>query len=499
MRELRALLVACACAASPLLAQQPSKALARAIDARLDAKPFDRQLWGVALVDAAGRTVFGRNADRLFIPASNTKLVASAVAAALLPGDWTVPTSVYGTGPVRDGVLAGDLVLYGRGDPTFGARCYATDTTEAGACDRDVLSRFRTLADQLAARGLRSVQGDLVGDGSWFTGPLLHPSWEWTDLYWWYAAPVSGLGVNDNSVDLHYAPAATEGAPATITVFPAWAEVTLENRTRTIPAGGTSTIDFFREDGTGRIIATGDVAAGSTPGTEYVALPDPDRYAALALRTALAERGIAVRGTTRSTVDSLAYAAARAAGPLAEVTGRPLRDWIFPILNTSQNWYADMLLKQLGRRFGTSGSFAGGVATARRFLVDSVGIDSTEIALSDGSGLAANNLVSPHAFTQLLRYIRAHPGWGTFMAGLPQSGNTGSLKSRFVGTPVAGRVRAKTGSISRVNTLSGYVDLPDGRYLTFSVMANHHAQPAKSILAQIDSVVVDFAHIMEKR
>jgi D-alanyl-D-alanine carboxypeptidase/D-alanyl-D-alanine-endopeptidase (penicillin-binding protein 4) len=151
-----------------------------------------------------------------------------------------------------------------------------------------------------------------------------------------------------------------------------------------------------------------------------------------------------------------------------------------------------MLLKQLGKQFGKAGSWVDGLEVERRFLIDSVRADSTQFSLSDGSGLSSSNLVSPLAFTQLLRYMRRHPRYGTFAAGLPQSGLAGSLRNRFLGTPLAGRVRAKTGTISRVHSLSGYIEL-GGRTLTFSVVANHHAQPSRIMLAAIDSLVVEMA------
>jgi D-alanyl-D-alanine carboxypeptidase/D-alanyl-D-alanine-endopeptidase (penicillin-binding protein 4) len=222
-------------------------------------------------------------------------------------------------------------------------------------------------------------------------------------------------------------------------------------------------------------------------------VPDPNLYAARALRQALLDAGIAVTGTTRSTTDSLLYARVRAAAPLAEVQSRPLRDWNFPILNTSQNWFAEMLLKQLGKQFGKAGSWPEGLAVERRFLIDSVRVDSTQFSLSDGSGLSSSNLVSPLAFTQLLRFIRRHPRFGGFAAGLPVAGLVGSLRTRFLGTPLAGRVRAKTGSIARVQSLSGYIELGPGRALTFSVQANHHAENGRIMLAAIDSIVVDMA------
>ena len=473
----------------------PAQSLPKRLDARLDRKPFDRNLWGVAVVDDRGRLLYGRNAERLFVPASNTKLLVTAVASALLPPEFTVKTSLYANGPVTDGVLHGDLVLYGRGDPTFSVRCYATDTAPAGSCDTDPSARLRELVAGLRSRGVLVVEGDLVGDGSYFEATVVHPSWSVGDLDWWYAAPVGGLGFNDNSVDIRWKPGPAVGAPAVVELAQPFSGITFENRSRTVEAGGGTDIGdrMYRAPGTLHVWAEGTVAADSRGGTEYFAIPDPNLYTARALRAALAEAGIAVTGTTRSTADSTLYAAARAGAPLAEVTSRPFRDWIFPILNTSQNLFAETVLKQLGRRFGTEGSWREGLRVERRFLIDSVGVDSTQVAARDGSGLAADNLVSPLAFTQILRYIRKHPRYPTFEAGLPQSGKRGSLRTRFIGTPIEGRVRAKTGSISRVNTLSGYVELPSGRVLTFSVQANGHTQPTRAILAQIDSLVVEMA------
>ena len=472
----------------PVLAQSP----AARIDARLNTVPFNRQLWGIALLDQNGRLVYGRNESRLFIPASNTKLIVSAVASALLPPDWRVKTSVYG-GPVVGGVLQGDLVLYGRGDPTMDKRCYAADSTLAGVCDVDPFVRVRQLAQGLRAKGVRVVSGDVVGDGSYFEPTLVHPNWEAFDLNWWYAAPVSGLGFHDNSIDFDWQPGPAVGAPAVIAITPDLGDIGFENRTLTVAPGGESDIGdrFFRQPGTLQIWAEGTVALDNPRRTESFAVPDPSLFAARALRQALADAGIAVTGTTRSTTDSLLYAHLRASAPLAEVLSRPLRDWIFPILNTSQNWFAEMLLKQLGRQFGKAGSWPEGLAVERRFLIDSIRVDSTQFSLSDGSGLSSSNLVTPLAFTQVLRFMRTHPRSATFGAALPVAGLAGSLRNRFLGTPLNGRVRAKTGSIARVQSLSGYIELGGGKSLTFSVEANHHAESSKVMLNAIDSVVVE--------
>jgi D-alanyl-D-alanine carboxypeptidase/D-alanyl-D-alanine-endopeptidase (penicillin-binding protein 4) len=268
---------------------------------------------------------------------------------------------------------------------------------------------------------------------------------------------------------------------------------TFENRARTVPADSSTTIgdNFFRKPGTLDIWAEGTVALGRTPFIESFALPDPNLYAARALAASLRKKGISVEGGTAGTTDSMTYHALRCCGtPLVEYQGRPLPDIMFPILNSSQNWFAEMLLKTLGRQLGDTGSWAKGLDVEKRFLIDSVKIDSTAFALEDGSGLAAGNLVTPRAFVQLLTYMYRHPKRAPFLAGLPRAQQRGSLLRRFQGTRVEGRVLAKTGSISRVNTLSGYIEKADGRVITFSIQVNAHDVRTRQILAQIDSVVV---------
>src|SRR5213083_3461770 len=244
----------------------------------------------------------------------------------------------------------------------------------------------------------------------------------------------------------------------------------------------TSTIgdNFFRTGGGWSIRAEGTVALGRKTRVESVALPDPNLYAARALAASLARRAVAVEGGAVGTTDSLAYRTVRCcASPLLDVRGRPLPDIIFPILNSSQNWFAEMLLKILGRELKGEGSWSAGLDVERRFLTDSVKIDSTAFALEDGSGLAAGNLVTPRGFAQLLAYMHRHPKGASFLAALPHAGQPGSLLKRFVGTPLEGRVIAKTGSIDRVNSLSGYIEPANGgggggRTITFSVQANGH-------------------------
>jgi serine-type D-Ala-D-Ala carboxypeptidase/endopeptidase (penicillin-binding protein 4) len=471
-------------AATPLSAQS----LAKRLDRLLDAAPFERHHWGVVVLDTTGKILYQRNGTRLFVPASNTKLFVSAFATATFPPDSGVATSVYAAGPLDSGMVRGDLVLYGRGDPTLSHRCFDADTTRAGACEADPLRRLRELAGQLHARGVRTIAGDLVGDGSYFEPVLIHGTWEHDDLAWWYAAPVSGLAFNDNSLDVHWGPGPTIGAPGRIDFAPDFGDIGIENRsvTDSSESGGLDAGWL----GPQTLWTGGRISLTRRTRTSYVALPDPNRFAASAFRHALSEAGIAVLGATGSTTDSMRYAAARRQAPLAESASRPFREWLVPILGPSQNLFAEMLLKQVGRRAAGEGSWRVALAAERRFLIDSVGLDSTQFSLRDGSGLSHTNVASPLTFAKLLLWLRRQPNFAMFEAGLPVAGKSGTIRTRMTGTPVEGRVKAKTGSIFRVNALSGYVLLPKGGLRIFSIQSNNHDLPGSVMTARIDSLVV---------
>src|SRR5436305_4808054 len=237
----------------------------------IDAPPFNRATWGIYVVDDRGRVLYQRNADRFSVPASNTKLVVTAAAAVLLPADYRVTTSLYVNGRVDAGVLQGDLILYGRGDPTWSARCYGVDSLAPGVCD-STFTAIDAIADSVRARGIRRITGKLVGDGSYFEPTPRHYGWHAGDLTWRYAAPVSGLGFHDNSVDFHIAPAPAADAPPVITWSPDLRLSTFENRARTVPADSTTTIgdNFFRSGGGCSIRAAGPAALGRKPWVESV-------------------------------------------------------------------------------------------------------------------------------------------------------------------------------------------------------------------------------------
>ncbi|HEX6587719.1 MAG TPA: D-alanyl-D-alanine carboxypeptidase/D-alanyl-D-alanine-endopeptidase [Longimicrobiales bacterium] len=475
--------LALACAMPAALAAQASASaaptagheLAARIEAAVDRPPLDRAHWGIVVLDPqSGDVLYERNADRLFVPASNLKLVVASAAADLLPADFRMRTSLYSTGPVRRGAIQGDLVVYGRGDPGISGRYH----------DDRMLAVWENLADSLAARGIERVRGAVVADESWFDSTHVHGDWEEYDQLWWYAAPVGALGFNDNSIDFRITPG-EQGAPARIEWEPRTSYFTLANRTRTVAAGAERTLDFTRGGGD-TIIAYGQVPTDARAWTEYFAVQDPARYAATVFREVLEERGIRVDEDEVRVVRAADRSVARA-NPV-ELVGydsQPLADLIFPILNASQNWFAEQLLKALGREAGEGGSWDAGLDVEQRFLIERVGLDENDFALRDASGLSAGNLITPRALARLLVYARS---LDAVQQAMPVSaGERGSLRSRFTDLP--GRVRAKTGGIRNVDALAGYVTTDGGRELVFVVIGNGTAFPGATVRAAIDDVV----------
>ncbi|HEY7471602.1 MAG TPA: D-alanyl-D-alanine carboxypeptidase/D-alanyl-D-alanine-endopeptidase [Gemmatimonadota bacterium] len=442
--------------------------------------PLARAQWGIAVQDLAdGRWVVRHEADRYFVPASNLKLVVSAVALERLGPDYVWRTSVYGTAPVGPGgVLDGDLVLYGRGDPNLSGR-HASSVTAI----------FETLADSLSARGLRRVTGALLADESLWDADYVRGDWASYDLLWWYAAPVGALGFNDNSIDVHIRPGERIGDRPVVTGEPPSAFYTLENRAVTGPAGATSTFDLTREPGTNHVVAYGTLPLDAEPDVEYFAVVDPAGWAATVFGEVLERRGIEIEGPVR-TISRAAAESPVAAGDtvaLAAHVGPPLARVVEAVLGRSQNWHAEQLLKTIGFEVAGEGSWDAGLGVERRTLA-ALGVDTTAFLLRDASGLSSANLVTPEAVVALLRAMRERPGAAAFRAALPVAGENGSLRRRFVDTPAAGRIRAKTGYIENVYSLSGYLTTLDGRDYAFSVIVNQTG--GEGAVAAIDRLVV---------
>jgi D-alanyl-D-alanine carboxypeptidase/D-alanyl-D-alanine-endopeptidase (penicillin-binding protein 4) len=425
--------------------------------------PLSRAHWGVAVYDIeAGRWIALHNADRFFVPASNLKLVVSAVALERLGPDFTYRTTVYATRPISsDGTLDGDLVLYGRGDPNLSGR-HAPSIT----------SIFEWLADSLVKRGLKRVTGDLIADESHWDSEYHHRDWSGFDQMWWYAAPVGALGFNDNSIDVSIRPGPRAGVPPLIETQPQSSFYSLDNLAVTGASGTESTFDMKREPGSNRITTFGELPLDERPNTAYVAVVGAADYSATTLRSVLVDRGVEIEGRVRTVSDPLASPVQSGDSiALANHRSIPLARVLESINGRSQNWHAEQVLKTLGREVAGAGTWKAGLEVERKTLAQ-LGMDTTAFLLRDASGLSPANLTTPRALAELLTTMRSRPDGDVFARTLSVAGQSGSLKGRFRGGAGQGRVRAKTGFIANVYALSGYMTTVSGREYAFSVFVN---------------------------
>jgi D-alanyl-D-alanine carboxypeptidase/D-alanyl-D-alanine-endopeptidase (penicillin-binding protein 4) len=460
----------------------PVSALTHDLSAIFSTGPASGALWGVRVesLDRPGAPLFAINPDHLFVPASNMKLLTVAAAATRLGWDRTFETTVRATTPVgANGVIRGDLVVRGGGDPTIGNRL-----TSAGSVS--------TLAEALWQRGVRRVEGRIVGDASAFAREPLGAGWAWDDLPFAYSAPAGALIYNENDAQITISPGASAGTAAAVTLVDIDSSLHVSSHVTTGASGSTTDVDVSRDLASDVVDVRGTIAVDHVPVIRYAAVNDGSRYFASALRSALVARGIVVRGPAVNGDTSPAGPIASTAPVLATLTSPTLDVIATRLLKVSQNLYAETFLRQLDEGANHQAAVAGG-ETALRQVLEGFGVARGAFAQSDGSGLSRYNLVTPTAFVQVLTVMARNDQLSTqWMAALPIAGADGTLQHRLAGTAADGRVRAKTGSLSAVRALSGYVETAGGEHLVFSILANNYADPVTSedIEKAMDDAVV---------
>jgi D-alanyl-D-alanine carboxypeptidase/D-alanyl-D-alanine-endopeptidase (penicillin-binding protein 4) len=487
MRWISALLLAHALWAAPPLRQR--------IDRILDASPAARRAhWGIHVVDlATGRTLYARNENRFFVPASNAKLFSTALALLRLGADYRFRTSVIAQrAPDAAGRLAGDLILYGGGDPTLSGRPLPY---QHKAAPGDPLAPIDELAAQLVARGLRRVDGDLVGDDSAYLWDPYPDGWAQNDTIWEYGAPASALAVNDNAISLAIRPGARTGDPARISPSPPLEYYQIENRLRTVEKGERR-IRLDRPAGSRELRIWGTIPHGGEASTLLVAIDDPALYAALALGDALERRGVVIAGRTLARhrpldeVDDPARGAPHpppAGVELARRDSPPLVETLRVVNKISQNLQAELVLREVGRARRGVGSRQAGLEELKSLLAEA-GAAAGDFHFEDGSGLSRLTLITPALTTRLLRFIHATPHGREWLDLLPVGGEDGTLASRFDGQPAGRLIRAKTGSLSHVSALAGYAGRGGRPALAFSLLVNNYNAPASEIRRVIDKI-----------
>lgn len=487
-----------------------SKALAARIEKILSAPDVARGFWGIEVESLnSGKVLYSHNADKLFTPASNTKLFTTAAAFALIGPDYRFHTTVETSGMVdKYGRLSGDLVLVGRGDPNLSGRTLPYHLrTERKLPPIRVLEQ---LADQIVQRGVKFVDGDVIADDTYYAYERYGEGWTQEDLIWEWGAPVSALTINDNVLFVSIMPADRPGEKAFVNITPFPDYYRVDNRIITTPPGsGPRKIYINREPGSNDLTLWGNIPSDDAGASEALAIEDPAAFAAQLFRSLLVQRGVVIYGRSRARHNELASlstfrvsASASGGGDskevprpqtppplvLASYDSQPLGEDLCVINKVSQNLHAELLLRLLGREKGNAGTIEGGLEVVRGFLADA-GIDKDEFVFYDGSGLSRQDLATPHAIVKLLAYASRQP-WGAVFAGtLPIAGVDGSLSDRFRTGPALRRVQAKTGSLGHVNALSGYATNIKGERLVFSILANNHNLRTRRALEIVDKLV----------
>ncbi|MCM3869565.1 MAG: D-alanyl-D-alanine carboxypeptidase/D-alanyl-D-alanine-endopeptidase [Pyrinomonadaceae bacterium] len=424
-----------------------------------------------------GKVLFEENASKMMRPASNMKLYTVAAALDRLSPDYRFVTSVYAAArPNANGVLHGDLTVYGRGDPSIAARFNSGDYFKG----------INDLASQIAATGLKRVEGDLVGDETYFTGPRYGAGWNWEDLQWWYGAEVSALTVNDNALDLSVKPGSAVGAPAVISTGPPDPLLVIVNRVVTGPRGSKRELALHRGLGTDSLEIQGSIPIDDRGYTAGIGISHPGLLFVYLLRSALAQRGVVFTGKSRTVPAPASANGAAIPKPNGSIEIASMKSPPFGLiaahtLKPSQNLYTELILRTLGRVVPPSPgspdvirtSEEAGIEIVKTFLREA-GVNNIGLALNDGSGLSRNDMITAEASVQLLTYMSRHRYAGVFREALPIAGVDGTLRNRMKGTAAENNVRAKTGSLSSAASLAGYVTTAGGENLVFSIMVNNY-------------------------
>jgi D-alanyl-D-alanine carboxypeptidase/D-alanyl-D-alanine-endopeptidase (penicillin-binding protein 4) len=440
------------------------------LEAHVTRPEFEGALWAVKVASLeTGRILFEHHPRRLMSPASNAKLYVGALALDRLGGDYRVATPILASAaPDRAGTVQGDIVVSGRGDPSWTSR----------RTHRDFWRLFDPFIAVLERAGVRRITGDLVADATFFRGPPYGAGWTAEDLDAYYGAEISALSLEDNYAEIRVRPADTAGAACELTLLQPHTGLVLENRTVTAAPGSARRIEVFRLPGESIVHVFGELPAAEPEEIVDVTVPYPSRWFASALKAALERRGIKIEGSARARrwPDAPAHPANWVT--LGETRSPPLRELVAAFMKPSQNLQTDLVFGHLGERSRTSESprtsEQAALRVLREFLQENR-LPAEEVRFDEGSGLSRNNLTTANATLALLTFMHAHREAENFEAALPVAGVDGTLRRRMKTTAAEGNVRAKTGTLRWANSLSGYVTSAAGERLVFSVMLNRKA------------------------
>jgi serine-type D-Ala-D-Ala carboxypeptidase/endopeptidase (penicillin-binding protein 4) len=454
--------------------------LKTAIDSMVADPRFRSAIWGILIVNPdAGDTLYSLNAGKLFLPASNMKIITSATALTALGPDYQYRTTFAMHGHLRNGVLQGDLVVIGRGDPTVSDHML-----------HDAMIPLRAAADSIAAHGIHRVTGHIVQGGDAFPDANIGYGWDWDDLTEPYAAGVDELMFNEGFTTVVVRGGARAGSPTIAVTEPTATYPMLRNHVRTLAPTGDGpalAVTVTYDTASGALGLSGAVAPHDSSLT-LIAYRDPAGAYLSAFAAALTAQGVALRANA---VDRGVDSSVRL-DTLFTMISPPLRDILPALLKPSQNQIAEVLLKTVGLEKTGVGSADSGARVERDRLL-SWGAAPDGFVLHDGSGLSRHDYLSPETIVRVLTAIRRDTAFQVFYDALPIAGVDGTIADRMRGTVAAGNVRAKTGFVDKARSLSGYVTTADGTRLVFSFLCNNWTTPVRDVEHVQDEIAARLA------
>jgi D-alanyl-D-alanine carboxypeptidase/D-alanyl-D-alanine-endopeptidase (penicillin-binding protein 4) len=469
-------------------AQSESYQLSALFDPILDHPKLQGVMTGMIVQDSEDKTIlYERNADKSMVPASNVKLLTSMAALKQLGTDYRFETDVYVSAPIRNGTVYGDVILKGYGDPTL--------HTEDPLKVQEGWS-IEEIAALLKQKGIRRINGDIILDESQFDQKRLGRGWMWDDESFYYNPQLSALSINRGTVMVMYEPAKQTGEPVPLTLWPQTGYVQLVNTAKTVHKHAKSTFRIEKIRGTNIIHITGDLPQASRPDYQRVPVEDPALYTGTVLKEKL--RGARIELSRQSEVKVGQTPASSI--KLATLQSEPLAEVVKYLNHKSDNYYAEMIMKVMGAEKKGEGSALNGLKVTQESMYALDPQLASNFHIADGSGLSRYNLITPRQLNTILQAAPHQASWfPEFYASLPTAGVTGTVKYRLVNTFAAGNVRAKTGSMQGVSSISGYVSTQDQRRISFSIVMNGYMADDMDLQRAQDVLIAAMASYREKK
>lgn len=448
---------------------------------------FAHAHWGVHIESlTTGRIWYERNSDRMFMPASNEKIPTAASALITLGEDFAYHTNLYYSGEIIDSILKGDLIVSGNGDPTFYTRFFD-----------DPRDPFFNFADSIIQLGIKKIDGDIIGDDNTFDDKGYGYGWSHDGLGSWYSAESGALQFNENYIDLKIIPPSNINDSVIIIPNVESNYFQILNNITVIDSGKTR-IFIERPFGSNEISISGNILVGADTLERSYSVSNPTLFYTTVLKETLLNKGIFVSGNAIDCDDIEDWNIDdRDNHLIATQVSPPLKELLKVLMKKSQNMYAETMVKTMGYEKNGVGSFSEGKKIVEGVLQD-FGIEPKTYAYMDGSGLSRYDFISPAQIVTILKRMKNSEYWNIWKETLPIAGIDGTLRRRMRGSKAEGNVRAKTGTISNVRGLSGYLSTLNGEEIVFSFLVNGHLLKSKDtelITDRVLSLIAEYPYI----